>query len=132
MDILSKIKQINSDKFEKNLLAALSKTGYNKQSIKNLEGFANRKPEEGQDYYYYTGPLDDKTREFCKLMLKIDKVFSLEQIQKISDELNYDVLKYRGSYNCRHKWVRFRGKIISTPPPTINEIRKLINRGIEA
>ena len=82
------------------------------EEVKNE--FAWRKPEEGMDYFYYSGPDDDKTRPFCKLMLKIDKVFSTEEIDKIGEELNYDVLKYKGSYNCRHKWVRFRGKRIST------------------
>jgi hypothetical protein len=132
VDVNSKIKQLSAKNFERKLLNALKRTGFDKSNIQNLEGFATRTPEKGEEYFYYTGPLDDKTRDFCRLMLKIDKVFSKEQIDKIGQELNYDVLKYRGSYNCRHKWVRFRGKIISTPPPTVMEIRKLINRGIEA
>lgn len=116
------IKLLSSDKF-----------GTNKNFVIELkESFASRTPEKGQSYFYYSGPDDDKTRPFCKLMLKIDKVFSQEEIDKISEELNYDVLEYRGSYNCRHKWVRFRGKIISTPAPTMRNIRQLINNGIEA
>jgi len=65
-------------------------------------------------------------------MLKIDKVFSQSEIDRISDELGYDVLVYCGSYNCRHQWIRFRGKRINTPVPTSRQIRKLINDGIEA
>lgn len=120
-------------KKEERLLKLLSsdKFGTKKTHVIELkETFANRKPEKGESYYYYSGPDDDKTRQFCKLMLKIDKVFSQEEIDKISEELNYDVLEYRGAYNCRHKWVRFRGKIISTPKPTMREIRKLIIEGI--
>lgn len=122
-------------KKEERLLKLLSsdKFGTKKTHVIELkENFANRKPEKGESYYYYSGPDDDKTRQFCKLMLKIDKVFSQFEIDKISEELNYDVLEYKGSYNCRHKWIRFRGKIISTPAPTMREIRKLIHEGIEA
>lgn len=120
-------------KKEERLLKLLSsdKFGTKKTHVIELkETFANRKPEKGEQYFYYSGPDDDKTRQFCKLMLKIDKVFSQEEIDKISEELNYDVLEYKGAYNCRHKWVRFRGKIISTPKPTMREIRKLIIEGI--
>lgn len=94
--------------------------------------FASRKPEEGEDYYYYSGPLDEKTRPFCVKMLKLDKVFSNRDIDILSNYLNYDVQQYKGSYNCRHKWIRFRGKIISTPEPTVGQIRDLISKGIKA
>ena len=107
--------------------------GTKKSNVEEVaESFAWRKPEDGMAYFYYSGPDDDKTRPFCKLMLHVDKVFSEEEINKISEELNYDVIEYKGSYNCRHKWVRFRGKMITTPPPTMREIRKLINNGIES
>jgi hypothetical protein len=117
---------------ESDILRLLRKTGYSKSEVETLpENFAERKPEDGLTYWYYSGPLDGKTRAFCRLMLKIDKVFSDEQIAKISEELGYDVLEYMGAYNCRHTWIRFRGKLILTPNPTIREIRKLINDGVE-
>jgi hypothetical protein len=131
---LTEVRRLAQHKRETQLYKILNSShmGLPKNSVIEVkEEFANRKPEQGMHYFYYSGPLDDKTREFCKLMLNIDKVFSEEEINKISEELNYDVLKYEGSYNCRHKWVRFRGKIISTPSPTMREIRKLINNGIE-
>ena len=129
------INRLRQVALEIRMFELLSRDGFGtkKSLIEEVKGeFAWRKPEEGMDYFYYSGPDDDKTRPFCKLMLKIDKVFSTEEIDKIGEELNYDVLKYKGSYNCRHKWVRFRGKRISTPPPTMREIRKLINNGIES
>ena len=126
---ISRIKEIVR---EHHLLEALKRIGIPSGKVERFtEEFASRSPEKGEAYYYYDGPLDEKTREFCKIMLKIDKVFSETDIQRLSNELSYDVLKYEGSYNCRHKWVRFRGKIISTPAPTVREIRKLINNGIE-
>lgn len=125
----SRIKEIRR---EHNLIQALKKIGIPSQSVEKFtEEFASRKPDKGEAYYYYNGPLDEKTRDFCRIMLTIDKVFSETDIQRLSSELNYDVLRYEGSYNCRHKWVRFRGQIIATPPPTVREIRKLINNGIE-
>ncbi len=119
--------------FERKLISLLKQCGVPRSSIEEIPTqLADRPVEKGVEYYYYIGPNDEKTRPFCKLMLKIDKVFTLEEINKISDELNYPVLLYKGSYNCRHEWVRFRGKRIFTPKPTIREIRKLINSGIEA
>lgn len=129
----SKIERFKKISFERKLISVLKKYGTPRSHFQEFTtDFADRKPEKGEEYYYYVGPDDEKTRPFCKLMLKIDKVFSLEEINKISDELNYPVLKYKGSYNCRHEWVRFRGARIFTPKPTVREIRKLINKGVES
>ena len=120
-------------KQEREILSVLSKYGIPKSHVIEVKSeFADRKPEAGVNYYYYNGPLDAKTRKFCRLMLKIDKVFSEEEINKVSDELGYPVLEYCGSYGCRHQWIRFRGNRIYTPKPTVREIRKLINDGIES
>jgi len=127
-----RLKHINRITQERRIIKVISKYGLPKSQVLELNSqFAERKPEEGVNYYYYNGPLDSKTREFCSLMLKIDKVFSEEEINRISDELGYDVLAYCGSFYCRHQWIKFRGKRIFTPKPTAREIRKLINRGIE-
>jgi hypothetical protein len=132
-ELTDKITRLARLKVEKELYAMMSRLGKKRSEVEYLdEKFADRKPEDGENYYYYSGPLDEKTRPFCKLMLKMDKVFSESEIEYMSAELGYPVLKYRGSYNCRHKWVRFRGKRILTPAPTVREIRKLINNGIEA
>lgn len=129
--MIARIEHLKRITLERNIITVLRKYGVLKSSIEQLpDSFADRKPESGQTYWYYSGPLDEKTRPFCKRLLNLDKVFSEEEIQKISQELNYDVLSYKGAYNCRHRWIRFRGKIISTPAPTIRDIRKLINDGI--
>lgn len=109
----------------------MNELGTPKDSIIEVKEEFGYKPQKGTDYFYYSGPLDDKTRPFCKLMLGIDKVWSEDDIAVMSIELQYDVEKYRGSYNCRHKWVKFRGKEIQTPKPTINQIRKLVDKGIK-
>lgn len=129
---VKEIKKALNTKFESEFINLLSRYGVPADTVEILpELMANRKPEPGETYYYYVGPNDEKTREFCKHVLTIDKVFSLTDIEIMSNYLNYDVLKYKGSYNCRHSWVRFRGKSISTPEPTTNQIRSLVRKGIK-
>lgn len=126
-----KISRLRRLSIEREIIRALTKTGYDRGDIDSApDTFAERKPEPGQVYYYYNGPLDDKTRPFCRRLLVMDKVFSKEQIDYVSEELGYDVLVECGLYNCRHQWIRFIGRVILTPPPTVREVRKLINDGI--
>lgn len=126
------IAKISTFKLEHYIHKLMSEKGISKSLVEEVkEEFADRKPKAGETYYYYTGPLDDKTRAFCKQMLKYDKVVSETDIDILSNYLDYDVKKYKGSYNCRHSWVRFRGKRILTPELTIPQIRKLTNLGIE-
>lgn len=64
-------------------------------------------------FYYYDGPLDDKTRDFCRELLILGKFFTQEDIDKLSNKSGYDVDLYFGSFNCRHRWkfARIKGKI---------------------
>lgn len=133
--ISKRINALKRVKIEADIVRVMRRTGYKRSQIEVLPAgqmFADRKPVPGTNYFYYNGPLDEKTRAFCRLLLKLDKVFSDEQIQSMSDELGYDVLEYCGSYNCRHQWIQFRGKFINTPDPTLRQIRVIINNGIEA
>ena len=116
---------------EYKLLRGLSKIGISKSKVEQIDESFDRAPKKGEEYYYYSGPLDEKTRPFCKKMLEMDKVFSKKEIDKLSGYLNYDVLEFVGAYNCRHHWVRFRGREIATPPPTVKQINDLIRAGIK-
>lgn len=75
--------------------------------------------------YKYVGPIRDNSRDFCKEMIKSQRVFTQEDIQALSS-LNpigpsgYSVLNWRGSYNCLHKWV----KLTYVPK---NELPKILN-----
>ena len=63
--------------------------------------------------YKYNGPRDSKTRTFCRRLLDLDLLFRKEDIQKMtleganSSEFGYyDIFQYKGSYGCRHNWVK--------------------------
>ena len=75
--------------------------------------------------YKYVGPKDDKNRTFCAEMMQASRVFRIEDIQEMSNRSvnsvgpdGYDIFEWRGSYNCRHKWVqliyRNEGRIINS------------------
>jgi hypothetical protein len=59
--------------------------------------------------YKYTGPIDDKTRDFCREVLSMGKLFTEEDIKNglSNPEFgNYSIFDYKGSYGCRHVWKR--------------------------
>jgi len=81
-------------------------------------------------FYFYDGPLDDKTRPFCKALLKLDKLFSQEDIDRLSRYVGYNVDLYFGGFNCRHKWkqARIKGKLkegFEPDTPNANQTRKV-------
>jgi len=74
--------------------------------------------------YKYVGPKDTKNRTFCAEMMSANRVFRIEDIDEMSlRSVNsvgpdgYDIFTWRGSYNCRHRWVqliyRRQGTIIN-------------------
>lgn len=106
-----------------------------KQTFKDID------VKRGDEYYVFTGPKAE--RDFCVFMLKIDKVFSIEEINTLSTLMGYDVFQYEpgpimpnggpGGPNCKHKWRRFRGKfIVSGNVPTKRQIDVLINKSVFA
>lgn len=66
--------------------------------------------------YKYVGPRDSKNRDFCALMLDLDKVYRKEDINNMSlSGVNtgfgagpknnyYDIFLYKGGKYCRHSW----------------------------
>lgn len=63
--------------------------------------------------YKYVGPQDTKNRTFCAEMMRANRVFRIEDILEMSDRNvnpvgpdGYDMFEWRGSYNCRHRWVQ--------------------------
>ena len=70
--------------------------------------------------YKYVGPRDNKNRRFCEQMLQFNRIYREEDISQLSNpEFGvYDIFLYRGSYNCRHTWVKLiykkEGRIINS------------------
>lgn len=63
--------------------------------------------------YKYVGPQDEKNRTFCAQMMRANRVFRIEDIDQMSQlSVNpvgpdgYSIFEWRGSYNCRHRWVQ--------------------------
>ena len=74
--------------------------------------------------YKYVGPTDERNREFCAEMMRARRIFRREDIDQMSSmNVNkvgppgYSIMEYRGSFNCRHKWVQLTyeptGRIIN-------------------
>jgi hypothetical protein len=61
-------------------------------------------------FFFYSGADDEKTRPFCRYLLRLNKLFRLEDITRLSKKVGYDVELYFGGFNCRHKWKRARIK----------------------
>jgi hypothetical protein len=74
--------------------------------------------------FKYVGPRDKKNRQFCSQMLSFNRVYRQEDIDELTDSVAneefgfYNIFLWRGSFNCRHTWVRLiykkEGKIINS------------------
>lgn len=138
---LTKINRIQKLRAEKLILNLFKEKGIPRSQVEEIKWeFADRKPKEGEEYYYLSGPMDEKTRSWCKKLLQLDKVVSKLDIDILSNYMGYNVFEYEpgpimpnggpGGPNCRHKWVRFRGKRILTPELTVRQIKDLANRSV--
>jgi hypothetical protein len=63
--------------------------------------------------YKYEGPRDERNRDFCADVMDKDLIYRKEDIDMMSfsgdnpmSKVNYSIFRYKGSYNCRHKWVK--------------------------
>lgn len=74
--------------------------------------------------YKYVGPRDDKNRQFCADMLSKNRVYRIEDIDVLSNPEfgSYNIFLWRGSFNCRHVWVKLvykqEGRIINNANST--------------
>jgi hypothetical protein len=83
--------------------------------------------------YKYTGPRDDRNRDFCADVLDLDLIYRKEDIDQMSFRTEnpefgtYSIFTYKGSYGCRHHWSRrvfFRTGTV-TGNQTIPETRRI-------
>lgn len=136
-DKLKKLRQIGEIKMQGEIIKMVGDLNYEKKlfSKQHIEVIEIFKPDAvhhadikvgNDEYFYYSGPQDKRNRPFCAYMMRLDKVFKRETIDWMTFRIGYDVLKYKGSYGCRHSWIRFRGKYVTTPLPTDRQIDGLI------
>lgn len=88
--------------------------------------------------YKYIGPRDDKNRRFCSDMLSKNRVYRIEDIEQLSNPEfgTYSIFMYRGSYNCRHAWVRLlyakdEGPIRNTGSSTKGLLDQTVSVGVD-
>ena len=95
------------------LCSELIGTKVSKEDIEIIDKNHYATIDPNKSFYYYDGPLDDKTRAFCATLLLQGKFYSQKEIDYLSSRLGYNVDLYMGSYNCRHQWkrARIKGKI---------------------
>jgi hypothetical protein len=63
--------------------------------------------------YKYVGGISKNSRSFCREMVRANRVFRIEDIMEMSNRSvnpigpsGYSIFEYRGSYNCKHKWMQ--------------------------
>jgi hypothetical protein len=69
----------------------------------------------------YVGPLDRKTRPFCRKILTGVKVHTVEAVQKMDNGTPLPVLTSCGSWRCRHAWAPITRKEANRRGFAINE-----------
>ena len=93
--------ELSKDEFYKEAFATIT-SNPNKPSTADFGNIAVR--------YRYTGPVDNRNRKFCSRVMRLNKVYRIEDINNLSiqgtnEEFGiYDIFRYKGSYNCRHYW----------------------------
>jgi hypothetical protein len=74
--------------------------------------------------FKYVGPRDNKNRQFCADMLAKNRVYRIEDIEELSNPEfgSYNIFLWRGSFNCRHVFVKLiykkEGRIVNNANST--------------
>ncbi len=96
--VVSRVEQMNPERILKMSRERFSNP--NDESYEDTVQFRIR--------FKYVGPRDNKNRQFCSDMLAKNRVYRMEDIEQLSNPEfgNYDIFTWRGSFNCRHTWVK--------------------------
>lgn len=84
----------------------------NKQKFSSPNEASELDDDDTRVRYKYIGPRDEKNRKFCADMLSKNRVYRIEDIEVLTaSQANpdfgfYSIFLWRGSFNCRHQWVR--------------------------
>ena len=70
----------------------------------------DKKPE---TKYRYSGPLSSNSRSFCRAMLRLNKIYTRQEIDDMNRAINtgfrhdgqpYSIFRFKGGVNCKHYW----------------------------
>lgn len=101
---------------ERGMIEQFKKIAYSKSMlvIADESNFADQ--ETAQTWYYYSGPLDEKTRPFCTELLRIDAFYRESDLNMLSKKVGYNVYDNSGGFNCRHTWNKVKAKLKQETP----------------
>ena len=63
--------------------------------------------------FRYTGPISGNSRSFCKAMVRLNKLYTRDEIRDMDSSINtgfrhngqpYSIFDFKGGVNCRHYW----------------------------
>ena len=63
--------------------------------------------------FRYTGPITSNSRNFCKAMVRLNKLYTRDEIRDMDRSINtgfrhngqpYSIFDFKGGVNCRHYW----------------------------
>ena len=63
--------------------------------------------------FRYTGPITSNSRNFCKAMVRLNKLYTRDEIRDMDSSINtgfrhngspYSLFDFKGGVNCRHYW----------------------------
>lgn len=116
---------ISEDKLYEDGWEEITEDNFHRQmyfAIGNLEKYADPEKRSYLDtpnyriLYQYSGPMDSRNRQFCAKLIRLTKtkklLYRVEDINNMSlqgannEFSTYDIFRYKGSYNCRHRWIQ--------------------------
>ena len=63
--------------------------------------------------YRYTGPISSDSRNFCRAMVRLNKIYTRDEINDMDTSINtgfrhdgqpYSIFQFKGGVNCKHYW----------------------------
>ncbi len=63
--------------------------------------------------YRYTGPISSNSRNFCRAMVRLNKLYTRQEIRDMDRSINtgfrhdrspYSIFDFKGGVNCKHYW----------------------------
>jgi hypothetical protein len=105
----------------------------NQQRFSDPNGESELDTEDFRVRFKYVGPKDDRNRQFCADMMSANRVYRFEDIDDLTDSVAnpefgfYNIFMWRGSFNCRHSWVKLLYKPDGSIRNTATSVKGLVD-----